>query len=156
MSVRGGLPPLICSQIQKSPKFDLKGGQHFSNNSEIQNFLNYPGGPNWEFFIYIWWCLSLMKDLLFGCIFQFVYKDHKTTILVLCVSWLIFCGSKTLDSYYFKIEKLWIQAKNPIFVLALDSSIYVWVGKYNIINLKWFNGMAMVFRVQFFLLPHTD
>ena len=51
VSVGGGLPLSICSQIQKS--LNLIQDQHFSNISEIQKILNYPGGgvrPNWEFF----------------------------------------------------------------------------------------------------------
>ena len=42
MSVRGGLPPSICSQIQKVLFRSERGGQHFLNNSEIRKILNYP------------------------------------------------------------------------------------------------------------------
>ena len=39
----GGLPPSICSQIQKSLKLIREGGgQHFSNKSKIQKSLKYP------------------------------------------------------------------------------------------------------------------
>ena len=34
----------ICAQIKKKSEFDPRGGEHFSNNSEIQKILNYPGG----------------------------------------------------------------------------------------------------------------
>ena len=44
MSVRGGFLLSIYSQIQKRLNLIREGGQHFSNNSEIQKFLKYLGG----------------------------------------------------------------------------------------------------------------
>ena len=37
MSVHGVLPLPICSQIQNCLNFISKGGQHFSNNNEIDD-----------------------------------------------------------------------------------------------------------------------
>ena len=44
MSVRGGHPLSICSQIQKTLNLIQEGGQHFSNKSQIQKCLKYPIG----------------------------------------------------------------------------------------------------------------
>ena len=57
MSGWGGIPPSICSQVQKCLNLIKEGvgGQHFPNHTETSKNLNYPdGGGRGQVYLWIW------------------------------------------------------------------------------------------------------